>query len=207
MITGMLEAFSLMVLWICSLVAVVALAGIVVAVVPTGWVPLFLYSCLGLVCAWVLYRRTVIPESKPVSMVLIVQNGFTFLLALLCFVMGMMGWFGLDPVTSQIAGLPLAFFLILAIRRVVFPTGDQQTGVESTKGSRIFIGLGYLWMSLALVYFLVCMVDALKSNLFPGVSMLVSPLNPISWMVIFLWFLPAFFLRAVGRSLRKERPY
>jgi hypothetical protein len=207
MIPRLLELLSLVVLWMCSLVMAVALAGMVIAVVPLGWAPLFLYSCIGLWCAWVLYRRTAKPGDKPVSGPLTIQCTFMLLVALICFALGYMGLFGLDPYVSQIAALPVVFFLLIGLRRAVYPTEPFTGSVENTFWSKLFFTLGYLWFALALVYVLAAMLGTFMSDLFVGVSMLVSPLNPVSWLVIVLWFLPAFMLLGLGRVSRKVRPY
>ena len=207
MIPRLLELLSLVVLWLCSLVAVVALAGMVIAVIPLGWAPLFLYSCVGLWCAWVLYRRTARPGDKPVSLALVIQCGFMLLVALACFLMGAMNIFGFDPYTSQIAALPVLFFVLLGVRRMAFAVEERKGSVENTLMSKLFFTLGYAWFVLALVYVLACMVGTFMSDLFTGVSLLISPLNLVSWLVIVLWFLPAFVLLGLGRVARIERPY
>ena len=196
-----------MVLLVCSLVALTVLVGMVIAVVPLGWAPLFGYSCVGLVCAWILYRRTVKPESKPVGTGLLVQCGFMALVALVCFVLGQFGSFGLHPETSQVAALPLVYFLIMALRRSLFSTDEAGSIPENTGFSKLCFVLGYLWLCVAVAFVLISMAGTLISDLFVGVSLLVSPLNPISWLIFFLWFLPAFLLLGLGRASRKARPY
>lgn len=207
MIPRLLELLSLVALWLCSLVAVVALAGMVIAIIPLGWAPLFLYSCVGLWCAWMLYRRTARPGSKPVTLVLAIQCGFMLLVAVACFVLGMMNAFGFDPYTSQIAALPILFFVLLGVRRVAFSVEEHKGTIENTFMSRCFFILGYLWFAVALVYVLACMIGTFMTDMFTGVSLLVSPLNPVSWLVIVLWFLPAFMLLGLGRVTRIVRPY
>ncbi|MDX1692729.1 MAG: hypothetical protein R3208_03120 [Ketobacteraceae bacterium] len=207
MIPRLLELLSLVVLWICSLVAAIALAGMVIAVIPLGWAPLFLYSCIGLWCAWAVYRRTVKPGEKTVSGPLIIQCSFMFLVAVVCFGLGAMDTFGFDPYASQVAALPIVFFLLIALRRTGYSTEPQPGTIENTFFSKLFFTLGYLWFLLALVYVLASMVGTFMIDLFTGVSLMMSPLNPVSWLVILLWFLPAFILLGLGRVSRKVRPY
>lgn len=203
----LLELLSLVVLWICTLVAAIALAGMVIAVIPLGWAPLFLYSCIGLCCAWVLYRRTVKPGDKPVSGALTIQCVFMLLVALACFALGALDVFGFDPYASQVAALPVLYFALIGLRRRSYSTDPMQGSVESTFFSKLFFTLGYVWFVIALVYVLASMAGTFVSDLFTGVSMLVSPLNPVSWLVIVLWFLPAFIMLGLGRVSRKVRPY
>lgn len=208
MFPRVLESLSLMVLWICTLVAVVALVGMVIAVVPLGWAPLYVYSCIGLWCAWVLYWRTVKPkEDKPVSQSLLIQCGFTFLVAIICFALGWFEAFGFDWNTSQVAGLPVVFFLLLMIRRGSFPTEPGNTPAQTGGFARILLIIAYLWMAIALTYFAACMAGTFITQFFEGVSLLVSPLNLVSWLVILGWFLPAFMFRALGRAIRKAGQY
>lgn len=207
MVPRLLELLSLVVLWLCSLTAAVVLAGMVIAVIPLGWAPLFLYGCIGLWCAWLLYWRTAKPGDKPVSVGLLIQCAFMLVLSLACYGLGQVNAFGFDAYTSQVAALPVLFFLLIGFRRAAFAVEEPKATIKNTAFSKLFFTLGYVWFTVVLVYLLASMVGTFMTDLFTGVSLLISPFNPISWLVIVLWFLPAFILLGLGRVSRTVRPY
>ena len=207
MIPRILESVSLMLLWVSTLLAVITLAGIVIAVVPLGWTPLFLYSCVGLICAWIFYKRTVKPDAKPVSNALAIQCGFLFFVAVIAGVLGFLETFAFGMAAAHVAALPVSFFLIMFVRRAMFAVEEIRGTVQTGSIARFFLVIAYIWLAITLTYIAACMAGTLVTDFFAGVSALVSPLNPVSWLIIFAWFLPFFILRALGRAMRTVRPY
>ncbi|MCG8313872.1 MAG: hypothetical protein MI976_11695 [Pseudomonadales bacterium] len=207
MIPRILESICLMLLWVSTLLAVITLVGIVIAVIPLGWTPLFFYSCVGLVFAWLFYKRTVKPDAKPVSNALAIQCGFLFLMAVTAAALGFTESFAFGMPAAHVAALPVMFFPIMFVRRAMFAIEDIRGTVETGVVARFFLVIAYIWLAITLAYIAVSMAGTLVTDFFAGVSMLISPLNPVSWLVIFAWFLPFFILRAVGRAMKTVRPY
>lgn len=200
MLPRLLDAIALTVLWMCTLLVILSLAGIVIAAIPLGWAPLSLYSIVGLASGWMLYNRTV-KSKKPVTTLLIIQCLFVMGLSLVCVVLGYFEWFGFTHHESQVAGLPVIFFLLMFFRRAALAI-DEPASMRKSAIGVVFLTLGYLWMAAALLYILLTMGGVFMIDFFEGVSLLMSPANFVSWLVIFVWLLPAFFLRAIGRSMR-----
>ncbi|PIE41594.1 MAG: hypothetical protein CSA49_02630 [Gammaproteobacteria bacterium] len=203
MLPRVLDAIALIVLWVCTLLIVVAFVGIIGAVIPLGWVPFTLYSLVGLICGWMLYKRTVKP-GKPVTSLLVIQCLFVMGVALGCFILGYFEWFGFARSESQIAALPVIYFILVFVRRATMTT-EEPVAVKSSFFANLVLALAYLWMAAALIYLLVTTVVVFMIDLFAGVSLMLNPLNLVSWLVIFLWFLPAFLLRAFGRSMKEVK--
>lgn len=201
MLPRILDSFALVLLWVCSLVAIVVLAGMAIVVVPIGWAPLFLYACLGLVCGWIMYRRTTSASTKPVSQTLAIQSLFALLVSLSCFLLGMFDLFGFSHHASQVAALPVILFAILFIRRAVLSGSETPKGKAGIVAKFVLL-IAYLWMLIAIVYVGASMLSTFMMDSFTGMSMLISPLNGVSWVIIYLWFLPAFILRALGNRMR-----
>ena len=201
MLARFLDSLALVLLWVCSLVMVIALAGMVIAIIPLGWAPLFLYGCVGLYCAWSLYRKTVFPNGKPVSQLLGLQCLFVMLVSALCSVLGLFEWFGFSHHESQVAGLPLILFALLFIRRAIL-ANDEPKSMRGNPISIVLLTIAYVLMAIAIAYVAAGLIGVFMTDMFEGVSLMISPFNWVSWLVIYLWFLPAFLVRALGRKMR-----
>ena len=200
MLPKVIDTIAFTVLWVCTLLVILSLAGIVIAVVPLGWALLSLYSFVGLASAWMLYKRTVKP-TKPVTHLLVIQCLFVLGVSLACFVLGQLELFGFTHHESQIAALPVIFFVLMFIRRAILVSVESQATRKSIVGI-VVQTIGYLWMAGVLAYLLLTMAGVFMIDFFEGVSLMLSPMNFVSWLVVFIWLLPAFLLRALGRSMR-----
>ena len=101
------------------------------------------------------------------------------------------------------AALPIVFFSVIFMRRSVFGSEYREYTVKKSALANSILFFGYLWIAVAVVLIMACMASTMMTSFFEGVSLLISPLNLTSWLVILVWILPGLLLRGLGRQLKR----